>query len=202
MKERTKEIFASSSDLLSLFKAVKEIGWSEMKESTIHRMLYLSDVVYGFKYPENKEFDHYHFSISAIGPYSKLVDQAITELQRRDIVFSDEEGNLSADLEMAIKQGLNVDSNIEWLRTIAYIIGFYGEKKVFGFVIQDPQYKDDFQRNSRFDINTSSSNKTIQTLISFKNAFEETLDDVSEIDDKEYLELYFEYIFSKIIKKD
>jgi hypothetical protein len=203
MKEKTVDLFEVNSDLLDLFKIANEIGWSEFREPSIHRILYLSSVLYSFM---NKEDDlayaNYHFSLSLTGPYSEIIDRSITDLKRREIIIEDKPGNLSIDFNNIKEIFSSENSKIKWFRIIVYILGLYGEERVFGFVIQDPQYIDDFQRNSQKELDISDQNKTIDILNRFKIAFEETLNDVSEIDDREYLELYFEYIFGKIIKRN
>ena len=81
-------------------------------------------------------------------------------------------------------------------------MGLYGESKIFGFTINDPLYKECIETNIQKILDTSSlENKTVKVLNDFKSAFEDTLDDVSNISREEYLELYFEYIFSKIITR-
>jgi hypothetical protein len=203
MKEKTREIYEVNSDILVLFKIANEIGWDELREASIHRIFYLSSVLYTFMdYHTEKVFKNYHFSLSATGPYANIINKSIIDLLSREIISEGETGNLSLRFPLSEKIDLSENNKYDWFKIIIFILGLYGEDKVFGFVIQDPQYKDDFQRNIQKAIDISDQNKTVETLNHFKTAFEETLDDVSQIDDKEYLELYFEYVFSKIIKRD
>ena len=204
MKEKTRELYEVNSDILALLKIASEIGWNELRESSLHRILYLSSVLYNF-IDNHKEqlFENYHFSLSATGPYSDIINKSIIDLSTRENIIEDEEtGFLKLDSTTDITSSLEQNNKYNWFKIIIFILGLYGEDKIFGFVIQDPQYKDDFLRNVKTSINISNQNKTVETLNQFKAAFEETLEDVSKIEDKEYLELYFEYVFSKIIKRD
>lgn len=204
MKEKTRELYEVNSDILALLKIASEIGWNKLRESSLHRILYLSSVLYNF-IDNHKEqlFENYHFSLSATGPYSDIINKSIIDLSTRENIIEDEEtGFLKLDSTTDKTNSLEQNNKYNWFKIIVFILGLYGEDKIFGFVIQDPQYKDDFQRNIKTSIDISNQNKTVETLNQFKAAFEETLDDVSKIEDKEYLELYFEYVFSKIIKRD
>jgi hypothetical protein len=202
MKDRTHKLFEVNSDISILLKLINEIGWKDIRESSIHRILYLSSVLHAFM--ENHEthaFNNYHFSLTPTGPYSEIIESSLVDLKSREIITEDGQ-TLSIDIQNLKKIDLkSYNEKIDWFETIIYILGIYGESKIFGFIIQDPQYKDDFLRNSQTEIDISAKNKSVQTLNSFKKAFEDTLDDASGINQQEYLELYFEYVFSKIIKK-
>jgi hypothetical protein len=68
-------------------------------------------------------------------------------------------------------------------------------------VIRDPQYQDNIERNLITEIDVSAANLSTVALNQFKASFEETLGSKAErIDSKEYLELYFDYVFSKVLK--
>ena len=90
---------------------------------------------------------------------------------------------------------------VEWLRTVMYMLGKYGEKRLFGFIVNDPSYENASQTNNIDGIDTlSPDSETLKVLKDFKVAFEQSLDDTSSISDEKYIELYFEYVFSEIIK--
>ena len=204
MKDRTIKLFEVNSDISILFRKIDEIGWDEIRESSIHRILYLSSVLYSFIDNRDKNaFNNYHFSLTPTGPYSEIIERSLVFLKSREIIVEENGGLLTIDTENLPK--VEVERNAkrnEWFQTVMYILGLYGESKIFGFIIQDPQYKNDFRRNSQTEIDITAENKSVQTLNAFKKAFEETLDDVTGISQKEYLELYFEYVFSRIIKRD
>lgn len=91
----------------------------------------------------------------------------------------------------------------DWLEVLFYIIGIYGEGRLYEFIIRDPEYVEHLHTNNLKELNTDRNNKSIMVLNEFKSAFEISLGTKSgQIDDKEYLELYFEYIFGKVIKGD
>lgn len=201
MKASSKEIFKSNSDILTLIFLVKEIGWNSIRQQSIQRVIYLSKVLYSFAYEQNKNpFEFYHFTASLSGPYADIINNSILYLKSNEFISYDD-GEIQI-LENALNSEIIKDEKYVWLKTIIYILGVYGENKIFGFTINDPLYKDAVQRNEPKELDTSPDNITIKILKQFKEAFEETLEDVSKIDKKEYLELYFEYIFSKIIKRE
>lgn len=200
MKNKHIDLLKANSDIILLLETCKEIGWSSIKEQTVHRLMYLTSVLHTFMYKSSTLFDSYHFSISVSGPYSSLINDAIVNLKTRELLI-EHEGKLAINVEVARDLSLGENEKKGWFQIIVYLLGIYGENKIFGFVIQDPEYKDVFQRNSVMELDITSDNKTISILNQFKLMFEETLSDVSSISDREYLELYFEYVFSKIIKK-
>ncbi|MEM1405956.1 MAG: hypothetical protein AAGG59_04225 [Bacteroidota bacterium] len=203
MENNSQELFRVNSDVITLIKVTEEIGWSEIRQSTIHRLIYLSSVLSSF-IDKNREtgFQSYHFSLSQSGPYSEIIERSVLDLQVRDVLYISPEGNLQLNSEIIINKKLPLSDKLDWFRVIIYILGVYGESKIFGFVLQDPQYKEDFQTNSQMELDISDQNKTVEFLSQFTKTFEETIDDVSQISAQEYLELYFEYIFSKIIRKE
>ena len=83
-----------------------------------------------------------------------------------------------------------------------FMLGKYGEKRLFGFIVNDPSYENASLTNDVDGIDTSSpDSETFKVLQDFKVAFEESLgNEASVISDEKYIELYFEYVFSQIIK--
>ncbi len=203
MRKKTLELFEANSDIVSLMTVLTEIGWKEVREQSIHRIVYLSSVLHAFLYPEeNNSYNSFHFSITQSGPFSTTISRSIIDLKVREILMDDENGNLLLDIEKVIQSNLPISPKTTWFKIVTYILGKYGESKIFGFVIQDPQYKEYFQRNSHLEIDLSNQNKTVEFLNEFKKTFENSITNASQIDKQEYLELYFEYIFSKIIRRE
>lgn len=201
MKQSTKELYNSNNDIIGLLQLIKGIGWQSIREQSIQRTLYLTKVLYTFVNDENENlFSEYYFSISVTGPYSELINRSILDLKVREILLEDIEGNLKLSQFEYKYEG--DEKKFNWLKTIVYILGIYGENKIFSFTINDPLYKEAIETNSQKTLDTSPENKTVKTLNEFKSAFEETLNNISEISKEEYLELYFEYVFSKIIKRE
>ena len=201
MQDNTKELFRTNNDIIVLMQLIKNIGWSSIREQSVQRTLYLCKVLYTFVHEhEDNLFNEYHFSISISGPYSELISRSILDLKVREDLREDGEGSISlGDTEFQLSNDVN---KIAWLKTVVYILGLYGENKIFAFTINDPLYKEAIETNSQKELDTSPENRTVKVLNDFKTAFEETLENVSNISKEEYLELYFEYIFSKIILKD
>jgi len=193
------ELYTASEDVLYLMNNAKSIGWISIKEQTIQRVLYLAKVLYSFTHNDNNIFDYYHYSTSLYGPYSSLIENSITFLESNEFLRRDVDGNLLTYRESPVK---NIDEKKQvWLKQIILILGAYGEDKVFNFTINDPLYKEAVEINSQKNLDTNGTeNKTIQVLNKFKEAFEVTIVDTSKITKGEYLNLYFEYIFSQILK--
>ena len=89
---------------------------------------------------------------------------------------------------------------IKWIDTILLILSKYGESKIFSFIVNDPLYDVAVKSNQPHEIQVTSENDTLLVLNDFKQAFEETLSDTSSISKEEYISLYFDYIFSRIIR--
>lgn len=201
MEDKTRELLKTNNDIVGLMKLIKNIGWSSIREQSIQRTLYLTKVLYNFVSSDDKNlFDEYHFSVSLSGPYSELISRSILNLKVREILIEDNEGNIK--ISDTILEFSGDENKINWLKTIVYILGLYGENKIFSFTINDPLYKEAIETNSQKELMTSPENKTVKVLNEFKTAFEETLENVVNISKEEYLELYFEYVFSKIILRD
>lgn len=66
--------------------------------------------------------------------------------------------------------------------------------------MNDPLYDISVKSNQSSEIQVTPENETLLVLNDFKKAFEETLSDTSSISKEEYISLYFDYIFSQIIK--
>ena len=202
MKEKHVELLRANSDVVMLVEITKKIGWQSVKEQSIQRLFYLSSILNSFISPDvRNDFDDYRFSITKNGPYCSLISASIINLKTREMLI--EVGDALV-LNGQLVQKLQIDNEAKkkWFEVVVYLIGLYGENKIYAFVIRDPEYKNAFLRNSVQDLRTDDQSKTIEFLNEFREAFEETLSDVSSVSNVEYLELYFQYVFSKIIKND
>lgn len=200
MEETLKALFNTNQDVLSLMSLIKGIGWNALREHSIQRTIYLSKVLYSFVSNDEKNlFDDYHFSVTITGPYTELINRSIVDLTSRELIIEDLEGNLkTTNNKITINQK---SEKYIWFKTVVLILGLYGEDKIFSFTINDPLYLEAVKTNSQKELQTSPENKTVKVLNDFKTSFEETLSDVSKISKVEYIELYFEYIFSQIINR-
>ena len=184
-----------------MINSILEVGWEAIRESSIQRIIYLAKVLYTFVLEEKELFEEYHFTTSLTGPYSDLIYNSILYLKSNENI-SETDGLITLEQDFNPGGVEFENERSEWIKSVIYILALYGEDKVFGFTINDPLYKDSLIRNEPKELDTSPDNVTIQVLYQFKEAFEETIDNTNHIDNKEYLELYFEYVFSKIIKKE
>lgn len=195
-----KELYYANDDVLCIMHHLKSIGWISIKEQSIQRIIYLSKVLYSFTHADDNIFNYYHFSVSLYGPYSSLIENSVTYLKSGFYLKEDEDGNV-----MIVRENPTQEHDVNkqnWIKTIILILGKYGENRIFGFTINDPLYKEAVETNLQRELDTSlPENKTIKVLNSFKLAFENTLQNTDSISSEEYLDLYFEYVFSQIIKQ-
>ncbi len=202
MEDKTTELLKANADILTLLHLIDEIGWKSIREQSIQRILYLSNVLFSFaNVDELNPFVDYHFSASVSGPYSELVNSSLVNLKSRELISEDEEGKINlSDGDFDFEYDENKQT---WLKTIIYILGLYGESKVYGFTIKDAVVKSAIETQSEKELDTSPKNITIEVLNDFKEAFEKTLNEetLESISQEEYLELYFEYVFSEIIER-
>ncbi|MEK5435243.1 MULTISPECIES: hypothetical protein [Paenibacillus] len=205
MQNLNEKIYRVNGDILATLTTGEDLAWGAMNELSIQRILYISSILFSFRF-ENKynpyEID-YDFSVSLRGPFSDVVPFSIKFLLANKFIIINE----NDEIELAGRELPDMTSmpyyteRKEWIETIIYILGIYGEEKIYDFVFRDPQYQDNLQRNSMKEINLKSGNKTELTLRRLKAAFEGTLGKSAlELDNKKYLEMYFEYVFSKILR--
>lgn len=202
MKSYSK-IMIKSSDIYQLVEKLTEIGWKSIRESSINRIIYLSAVLYSFRYPnEINIFENdYNFSVTLSGPEDADVEKALINLESNEALVHEDLGyTLNSE-----KKGSYVISKSErkeeWFDDVAYIIGLYGEDKIFDFIYRDPEYRKSLDGNSVYNLNLGKSNATVEFLNSFKESFEKMIKDKSiRLENKKYLELYFEYVFGKILR--
>lgn len=190
-------LIKANEDIVTVSTIAKSMGWGAVSEQSFQRILYLVQILYSFKHEGDNIFSYYHFTVTTFGPYSDLIERSLVFLKSSS-KLREEEGGLILNTKKEIP--LNQEK-VEWLRTVMYMLGKYGEKRLFGFIVNDPSYDNASQTNNVDGIDTSSpDSETLKVLKDFKVAFEQSLDDTSAINDEKYIELYFEYVFSEIIK--
>ena len=207
MEKATRELYETSDDIIYLTYTGTKLGWKNLKPQSIHRILYLSKILYFFLHKsDDNVMAYYHFSTeNKPGPVSAIIEKALDFLESIQFIHVDSSVNLNTEKSKdRIDRILNSQINknkFNWLKVIMLILSKYGENKVFSFTINDPQYIESSSSNSPKEITFNiEENKTLEVLNNFKEAFEESIDDTSSISKEEYLDLYFEYIFSEIIK--
>jgi len=193
-----------SGDVYLVIKSMKQVGWGAIRETSINRILYMSAVVYSFRFPEKENMfeNDYHFFRTLSGPEEALVQGALTNLESNEIIEHTEEGYKLIDLGERYEY-FSLPRYIEkraWIEDMAYIIGVYGEDKIYDFIFRDPEYRTSFDSNSEYNLDIGVDNKTINFLDKFKKAFEDQIDKANELDNRKYLELYFEYVFGRILR--
>jgi hypothetical protein len=201
-----KGIDSINIDICILLESCQKIGWKHLKKESIHRILYLINVLFSFKYEDenNPFYDSYEFSIDLNGPHCLEIERSLLFLETNEVIGVEEDSYFLISKNIP-KINTAPDYNLrnEWIKTIVYILGVYGENKIYDFVFEDPEYQYKLLANNSNSLNLDSNNETTQSLKSFKEAFENSLSadiDIKSIDNQKYLTLYFDYVFSKIIK--
>ncbi|WES96508.1 hypothetical protein P2W68_16875 [Chryseobacterium arthrosphaerae] len=194
-------------DILSIFEFGRTIEWNTIRENSIYRILYLSSVFYSFRYPENSNpFNMYNFSVNINGPFDSNVSTSINFLLKDDYIVRAEGNDVFRLGSNKIDDSFNADFSSErrdWIKQITYILGIYGENKIYEFIFRDPEYQDNLKSNTQKSLNITEDNKSIETLKQFEKAFRDSLgEEVRNLVPQRYLELYFEYVFGKILKRE
>lgn len=192
------ELQMAHSDMMTIISHAKKIGWNPIGMDSLQRITYLLKVLYAFCHEDENMFNVYHFNVTVFGPYSDLIYRSLVFLLSSQRLLEEPSG----DLRIVSSDGVDtiLDEKIKWIDCVLLILGKYGENKVFSFVVNDPQYNTSVKANISAEISCSSESETIKTLNDFKLAFEETLEDTSSISKEEYISLYFDFLFSQIIK--
>ena len=194
-----------NSDIVGLIQIAKEIGWKSVNEWSIQRIFYLCTVLYSIKRPltQNPFVEQYKFAVDLRGPYSDVIVKSLLDLETQDYIVKSPEHSYSLgerDLSTLNKLPEYLLRHA-WISIVIYILGIYGEDRIYDFIFKDPEYVDAIKRQSAKSIDTSDDNLSISNLIKFKKIFEENLGrETDKIKDKDYLEMYFEFVFSKILK--
>ncbi len=196
-------IIVKSKDIYCLLCELKELGWESLRETSINRLIYLSSVLYSFinNEIENIFAKSYQFTITLSGPEDAEIEKALIHLESNGLVQHTDKG-------YAVIEGTNpliIDEEYEekkaWFKDIAYIISIYGEDKIYDFIFRDPEYRESLLGNSVYNLNIDKNNATVKFLNRFKYEFEKVLNDKSySLDNRKYMELYFEYVFGMILR--
>ncbi|MGJ1203856.1 hypothetical protein [Sphingobacterium lactis] len=209
MDKVLKELYDTNDDIVFILNtAGLKLSWGEVKPQSIHRIIYLSKVLYSFVHEsEPNIMDYYHFTPNIVGPISSIINNSLAYLESQEFIISEKSGvklNIKDDsLQNILDSSLDnaKQERQEWYKAIVLLLSKFGENKIFSFTINDPLYKENIESNSPKEIAFGDSeNKTLEVLNSFKEAFEKSIKDTSSISKEEYLELYFDYVFSQIIK--
>lgn len=195
------------TDILAILKLASDIQWKEVRQNSIYRILYLSSVLYSFRHPEKTNpFDIYKFTVDITGPYDSNISSALDFLIKDEYIkrtTGDDVFALDINSQNDVFKIETGQERYEWIKQVMYILGIYGENKIYDFIFRDPQYQTTIKSNTMKGLNTDINNETIKTLKSFQKAFEETLTNKKgKLSSQTYLGLYFEYVFSKILKRE
>ncbi len=193
------KLMSANADLMTIIAHAKKMGWDSIGSNSLQRIVYLLKVLYAFNHEGDNDFGLYHFNVSIFGPYSELVDKSLTFLLSSQRLIGEKDG----DVCLNSIDGVDAmsEEKVRWIIAILLILGKYGESKIFSFIVNDPLYDKSVKANIDAEIDINPENYTLQVLNDFKKAFEDTLKDTSSISKEEYIGLYFDFLFSKIIKR-
>ena len=201
--DRYLRIIVKSKDIYCLLCVLKELGWESLRETSINRLIYLSSVLYSFINNESENIfaKGYQFAITLSGPEDTEIENALINLESNGLIEHIDKG-------YEVIEGKNpfiIDEDYEkkkaWFKDIAYIISIYGEDKIYDFIFRDPEYRESLLGNSVYNLNIDKNNATVKFLNTFKFEFEKVLNDKSvALDNRKYMELYFEYVFGMILR--
>lgn len=195
-------IIAKSKDIYCLLCVLKELGWESLRETTINRLIYLSSVLYSFinNESENIYAKNYQFVITLSGPEDAEIEKALIHLESNDLLKHTDKGYMVINSENLLIMD-DYNKKKAWFKDIAYIISIYGEDKIYDFIFRDPEYRESLLGNSVYNLNIDKNNATVKFLNRFKFEFERMLNDKSvALDNRKYMELYFEYVFGMILR--
>ena len=195
-------MITKSKDIYCLLCVLKELGWESLRETTINRLIYLSSVLYSFinNESENIYAKNYQFVITLSGPEDAEIEKALIHLESNDLLKHTDKGYIVINSENLLIMN-DYDKKKAWFKDIAYIISIYGEDKIYDFIFRDPEYRESLLGNSVYNLNIDKNNATVRFLNSFKLEFERVLNDKSvALDNRKYMELYFEYVFGMILR--
>lgn len=205
--DRYHNLMIKSSDVYTLIESMNGIGWSHIRESSINRILYISAVVYTFRFPDKKNIyiDSYNFIITLSGPEDADIPGVLTNLLSNEKINCDDKGYYITNekKEMGYDKLEFFKEKKDWIEDMAYIIGIYGEDRIYDFIFRDPEYKTSLKSNSILSLDIKKTNETVKTLNKFKKSFETVLDkdkNIKKLQNRKYLELYFEYVFGTILR--
>lgn len=200
--DKYSKIIVKSKDIYCLLCVLKELGWESLRKTSINRLIYLSSVLYSFinNKSENIYAKNYQFTITLSGPEDAEIEKALIHLESNDLVQHIDKGYTVIENTNSLIID-DYEKKKAWFKDIAYIISIYGEDKIYDFIFRDPEYRESLLGNSVYNLNIDKNNATVKFLNTFKLEFEKVLNDKSIIlDNRKYMELYFEYVFGKILR--
>lgn len=194
-----------SADILLVLKNSMYIGWSSLSSLSIIRIIYFSTLFYSFIYNDDSNpFENtYTFTINFRGPFCNDIDKAIINLLSRENILNNQSQyslNINS-LPTTMNKLPYYEEKETWFKTVIKILSIYGENKIYDLIFRDPEYNDKRKRNQE-TISTDTNNKSLSFLNKFKSLFEKNLNIKykSTLSPEQYLKLYFDYVFSKVIK--
>jgi len=193
-------------DILMLMQITSDYGWQSVKKDSVHRILYLSGVLFHFvNDSESNPFSFYNFTRRGAGPYDSEIDKALDFLIKDEFIESSDSIEFISS-EINVNDGTDLSSEaldrIKWLDLIIQILAIYGEDKIYEFIFRDKEFKELIATNAEKSLNIGPKNATIIFLETFRRDFDTLMkQELSQLGAETYLKLYFDYIFKKILER-
>lgn len=194
-------------DITTLLQISSEYGWSVLKKDSIHRILYLSGVLYHFVNGYDKNpFSFYNFSRKGAGPYDSQIEKSLDFLEKDEFIITEDSNEFKSTGKATIKESNRFkepDERNEWLDLIIQILAIYGEDKIYEFIFRDKEFKLLIATNAEKKLNLGKDNATILYLEHFRKDFEQQMNlKFNDLEPKTYLKIYFDYVFKKILERN
>jgi len=206
METNSNKDFVIYGHIMTLYREAKKNSWASIKRSSVFRSLYLSSVLYSFAFEDvDNPFAIYKFSIDRNGPYEKDVSDALEFLVKDDYLEFEQDGGSDVFRlgSHPIPEFETAETNeYDWIKLIVDILNIYGEDKIYEFIFRDPEYRRGVQSDTPKTLTVNPQNESVRFLKQFEQAFEESISGANYYDKQEYLKLYFEFLFSKILNKE
>lgn len=209
MKENETIKLIVREHVLMIIKIARLLGWSEINESMIHWSLYLVHILHLFS--EEKPFydkvytfiiEEENQNVLDIGPKCNLITDSIQWLLLNKYISEDNNSYCISDLGNELLENPIDQFDYEWIELVINLESMYGESKLLNYIFLDQEFRIKYY-SQLTDLEVSNSeNETIKFLKEFQNVFDKNKSPDKELSKKEYLVLYFDYLFSRIIKNE
>jgi hypothetical protein len=208
MKNRPGPSISILADIILIFQSSKLAGWEEISHKTISRTLYFVSTLYHYFHKDkNNIFKDYKFFMEKDYPRLDHLDEYLTTLEGKNIIIKkNNQFMLNKSMIESHDQYFRVPfftNRRIWISLVIKILSIYGEDTIYDFIFRDPEFSYNNDRNEyNILMNMDSKSQTYITLEHFHAAFEEALklQNRESLSIERYVILYFEYIFSTIIK--
>ena len=201
-------------DILLVFEHSTKNNWKAISTKTIIRILYFSIAFNKFFNQTNPIpfSDTYDFYIDTSGLNMNDISFLLAEFEHNSLVkktnineyiLDTNNPNYLEIINESYKRNLFQEKS-KWISIVISILAIYGEESIYEFIFRDPEFLMKYKSQDNHNIDISNESETFKILYKFKSAFELELKkrDKRNLSTQQYINLYFDYVFSTIIKKE